>query len=496
MSGVGCVQIGCTSIANAKLSYTRACICLDGFKGCYEPVDSSGANCGPNCPYSRLVACVDSGALCPGEEPTAEPDPEPTEDPTTEPNPQPSPEADPEPSVAVDTDPGDQGQDDGLVNDLAEFLAGEGVTDPSAGQAAAGGVALSTLIATWVLINALSGTPISELLQAVGLWGQKPGSSATPQPGAGTATPSGPQIQQAQVPGIPLSTSGVVPGRGPQPGRPAQPAVPPTAGATPPVAPAQQTPSAPKPPAEEVPPDRFPDDADPLKVQQLTQRFQDVVADKIREGYYVRNTGLINKIWNQTIGRGSDIISGHKGGQCGEFADWGAKWSEPIVKEIFGDAAIVDTVYIGETSTRYPDGFLNAADALYEANHAATRVILPTGESYILDYWAAVGDQQMELGTDYAHQLIFDEPRQRDRIQLIPEKDWIATWKQKIGPNDSEAHNMHYAMSELQSAYNSNLSEVEAIQAWRNQRYPGVPPHQMQTILNNWHRNNVHWERP
>jgi len=72
MSGVGCVQENCFDVANAKLSYTSACICLDGYKPCYEPVDSSGVECGPNCPVSALVGCVGADALCPGEAPAGD----------------------------------------------------------------------------------------------------------------------------------------------------------------------------------------------------------------------------------------------------------------------------------------------------------------------------------------------------------------------------------------------------------------------------------------
>ncbi|MCJ7549020.1 MAG: hypothetical protein MUQ30_04995 [Anaerolineae bacterium] len=69
MSGVGCVQENCFDIANAKLSYTSSCICLDGYRPCYELIDTSGIACDPFCPASQLVACVASDALCPGEQP-------------------------------------------------------------------------------------------------------------------------------------------------------------------------------------------------------------------------------------------------------------------------------------------------------------------------------------------------------------------------------------------------------------------------------------------
>lgn len=75
-SGVGCVQVGCNEIANARYSYTGTCICNDGFRGCYEVVDYSGfekEQCGPFCPFSALTACVVIGSACPGGQPAAQP---------------------------------------------------------------------------------------------------------------------------------------------------------------------------------------------------------------------------------------------------------------------------------------------------------------------------------------------------------------------------------------------------------------------------------------
>jgi hypothetical protein len=151
-----------------------------------------------------------------------------------------------------------------------------------------------------------------------------------------------------------------------------------------------------KPPTEAVPaetpdPPQLLPSVDPQLLEQLETRFQDVVDQKIKEGYFVMNTDWIGKGWNWTVGLLSNPLQGNQGGQCQEFAEWGQEWSQGSVQEIFGEHAIVDTIYVQETSTRYPDGHLAAADALYEANHTATRVILPTGESYVLDYWAAVG---------------------------------------------------------------------------------------------------------
>lgn len=497
MSGVGCVQADCLDIADAKLSYTRSCICIDGYKGCYESVDSSGANCGPHCPVSRLVACVDPDALCPGEAP-----PEPTAAPptatTAPPTPKPTIAAPPPDSNSDTAPPGSPDEDsdtlDTLVDDLDRFVDDGNRAGLKPGRSAAAGVTLSALIAAWVLINAASGADIGDLLRAVQIW--RRGSPSAPQPGPTASQPGG--AAPAAVP----STSPPQPGTKPPASQPSTGAVPlqrpatlsPTSSQAPP-----QSTSPSQPPTTEAakPKDReSAPDADPVRVQALERRFQAMVSKKLRDGYYVRNTGFVQKTWNQTLGRLSDKISGHQGGQCGEFAEWGKAWSEGFVRDLFGDGAIIDTVYIGEKTTRLPDGLLNAADALYEANHAATRVILPTGESYILDYWAAIGDQQTKFFTDAAHSAIFDEPAGRDRVRLIPEKEWIKTWKARIGPEDAEAHNLHYAQQELQSCTRIYDTEEEAFQAWRNMKLRGVQDHQMETIINNYKKNGVWWERP
>lgn len=167
MSGVGCVQSDCTQIPFAHLSYTSACICQDGYKACYEPVDSSGYACGPNCPVSRLTACVQPEAACPGEQ-TA-----PVEDPPEPSNIIPGGDTGEEPAEALPS------QTD-LFQDLEDFLAGEGITSPTPGQITATGLTLSALLGTWVLINLLSGIPVKTSLQTIDAWwrGQPPAEPA------------------------------------------------------------------------------------------------------------------------------------------------------------------------------------------------------------------------------------------------------------------------------------------------------------------------------
>jgi len=60
-------------------------------------------------------------------------------------------------------------QDD-LLRDLEEFLAGEGVIAPTPGQIAAGGIALSTLLAGWLVLNQLSGVSAEDSLEAINAW--------------------------------------------------------------------------------------------------------------------------------------------------------------------------------------------------------------------------------------------------------------------------------------------------------------------------------------
>ena len=76
-----------------------------------------------------------------------------------------------------------------LYQELETFLAGEGIQSPTPGQIAAGGVALSTLLGGWLLLNLLSGTPAEASLAAISAWqNQKP-----PQVPTATAEPELPE---------------------------------------------------------------------------------------------------------------------------------------------------------------------------------------------------------------------------------------------------------------------------------------------------------------
>lgn len=158
-----------------------------------------------------------------------------------------------------------------------------------------------------------------------------------------------------------------------------------------------------------------------LEIMQLEREFKEMVNQKINEGYLVLNPTLIKKAWNY-IRLKTRMLDATRAGRCGEFGEWGIKWSKGFVKDIFGKSAIVDEIFIEErTSADEPKFFehpLDWLDSRIPANHRATRVILPNGERYMLDYWQWMGRSKGE------------EPR------LLTEKEWIKQWKKKIGEDD------------------------------------------------------------
>ncbi|MEJ2759065.1 MAG: hypothetical protein P8046_11340, partial [Anaerolineales bacterium] len=192
MSGVGCVQNNCLEIADAKYSYTQACICLDGYKGCYQQVDYSGfdqSQCGPNCPVSELTSCVAPDAACPNESPAVDltAAPEITIAPTQQ-----------SPTFIENTPspPGEESDFNDFIAILEEMVTGGNTSPASNGQEAAGGMAATTLLTAWILINLLtSGGSIQDILaDLLGLGTRHP--------------PSGSQAQAQMSPPPNLSTSG------------------------------------------------------------------------------------------------------------------------------------------------------------------------------------------------------------------------------------------------------------------------------------------------
>lgn len=135
------------------------------------------------------------------------------------------------------------------------------------------------------------------------------------------------------------------------------------------------------------------------KMTELEERMQSTINEKIREGYYVRNSNLFKKAWNNTLGWAVEKAGGWKGGQCGEFGQWGADWSKKDVQEIFGENAIVTDI---------------AASNNPFLGHRATKVILPDGSRKVLDFWESLPGGKPK---------IYDEDK------------WIERWNDKLWGN-------------------------------------------------------------
>ena len=153
----------------------------------------------------------------------------------------------------------------------------------------------------------------------------------------------------------------------------------------------------------------------PQQVDDLEQNFGLLVERRRAEGYFVRNPTVVQKAWNSTLGRYWEWMQGEIGGTCGDYADMGVEWVKPSVNEIFGPGAIVDSVWMETNAWGLAVGMKHVYDVVLPINHAATRVILPDGRRYILDFWDAIGNYQPN------HQV------------LIPEDTWRQTWEERLG---------------------------------------------------------------
>ncbi|KUG04959.1 hypothetical protein ASZ90_017638 [hydrocarbon metagenome] len=132
--------------------------------------------------------------------------------------------------------------------------------------------------------------------------------------------------------------------------------------------------------------------------ENLDKAMDQIIKDRMAEHYYVRNPGLPEKFWNNTLGWvWNEKLGDWKGGQCGEYGEWGAKWVKDSVKEIYGDDVVVESITLERNSN---------------VNHRATLVILPDGERKVLDFWDGM---------------------QKGSGQIMDEKDWVKKWNEKLG---------------------------------------------------------------
>lgn len=444
-SGVGCVQENCPSLSGAKFSDTSRCICQDGFKACYGGVDYSSfdaASCGPFCPNSVLLSCIDPKSECPKDPAEAQP-------------------AAPAPQTFEEL-PDEEGPS---IEEMTRFLE-EALLPPSAGlpsrsQSAASGVTAGMLIVVLALALASSSEKFSveQFTEKILLNLQKEEtktqskSNEVQRPIEAILKPGEETIEK-------LRQSAVQSGQVPK--------------------------SA----------------VTPEKLLALQNEFQHIVDVKVNEGYYVMNKDALSKVWNWTVFLVRDPILDLKGGQCGEMADNGQGWLDKYVQDHFGREAIIDKVFIYEQSSRYPQNYRDYADALYANNHAATRVILPDGESYILDFWEAIAERQSK------------GPGVPLQIRIIPEKDWILKWKMNIGSSSdpAEVSNVNPKQADLRNflqqagalhplqiahlppdQYEKAVQVTQnALEQWRSNRRK-ISPVETDMLINNWKKHGMLW---
>lgn len=142
--------------------------------------------------------------------------------------------------------------------------------------------------------------------------------------------------------------------------------------------------------------------------------FEQSVRDRVGEGYYVKNYSFMRHVRTAAASL-NPFINKSRGGRCGEYGEWGQKWIKPCIDRYF-PGAVIDDVFVEEKSTAHKKRVADYVDSIYEANHRATRVVLPDGRRFVVDYWDAVGSGSPRLQT---------------------QTEWVKLWRERIGFADS-----------------------------------------------------------
>lgn len=126
-------------------------------------------------------------------------------------------------------------------------------------------------------------------------------------------------------------------------------------------------------PASEVEPEEEP--APPtdrelmLMDVEFNRRLRELVAQLRADGYYVMNRNAAASAYNRLLGQYVvDPFTGHTGGTCGDFVDWGEQWLEPLVREVYGDHAVLSQISVESSSMR---------------NHTANRIVTRNADNVV-----------------------------------------------------------------------------------------------------------------
>ena len=152
------------------------------------------------------------------------------------------------------------------------------------------------------------------------------------------------------------------------------------------------------------------------KLAEISLQFADETKQMAEDGYWVRNP-YNSKI----IDKANMLISplDEKGVRCQDLVEMKEDHVRQLVKQKFGEGAIVDQVVVDEKSSVYGGGIRDSLDAILEYNHTAIRVITPDGKAYIVDYWQGLHHKGGGTGLIIRH-----------------EERWVESWKRDIGPDD------------------------------------------------------------
>jgi hypothetical protein len=146
------------------------------------------------------------------------------------------------------------------------------------------------------------------------------------------------------------------------------------------------------------------------RLGEFARCFEQSVRDRIAEGYYVKNYSFVRHV--RTAGGAlNPFLDKSRGGRCGEYGEWGKGWIKPCVDQ-YAPGAFVDDLFVEEKSTAHKKHVGDYVDAIYEANHRATRVVFPDGRRFVVDYWDGVGS---------------------GAPALQPQTAWVKTWRDRIG---------------------------------------------------------------
>jgi hypothetical protein len=181
--------------------------------------------------------------------------------------------------------------------------------------------------------------------------------------------------------------------------------------------------------------------------QALRDHFAEQQKVLEEQGYRVLNPGYDQALPVEKIVDGAAWVSSWvRPGQavrCQEFADLGAKALQRDLDARYGADAgdyIVDSVVVDAVRDASWAGRAQAfLDVVTPKNHIATRVTLPDGRRFVLDYW----DASRGAG-----------------CQMVSEEEWLARWRGRIGEDAAITGSGDFGRQMIESRVDEAVAKV------------------------------------